>query len=123
MSRCLSDERLQAIADGESTGNDRHAIACPRCAERITARRRMTARLLGAGGTADRPESLRNQMRGRLAGGAERTPRGATTLRPVRHAPGWVWAGGAAAAIAILFVLVVVPGVDRRTTVSAAEIL
>jgi hypothetical protein len=123
MSRCLSDERLQAIADGESTGNDRHAIECPRCAERLEARRRMTARLIDAAGTADLPDSLRNQMRGRLADGAERIPRGATTLRPVRHVPGWVWAGGAAAAIAILFVLVVVPSVDRRTTVSAAEIL
>ena len=88
---------------------------------RLEARRRMTGRLIEAAGTDGLPGAVREAMRARLDGGA--APRGATTLRPVRRAPGWAWAGGAAVAIALLFFFVVVPGVDRRTTVSAAEIL
>jgi hypothetical protein len=62
-------------------------------------------------------------MRARLDSGSGVAPRGATTLRPVRRAPGWTWAAGAAAAAALAFFFIVLPGVDRRTTVSAAEIL
>ena len=72
------------------------------------------------GGSAGRRarHDARASRRGRAS-----APRGATTLRPVRRAPGWAWAAGAAAAAALVFFFVVVPGVDRRTTVSAAEIL
>jgi hypothetical protein len=124
MSRCLSDDELQAIADGESRSDSHpHTTECPRCAGRLEARRRMTGRLVDAAGTEGLPDAVRDAMRARLDRGAAGAPRGATTLRPVRHALGWVWAGGAALAIALLFFLVVVPGVDRQTTVSAAEIL
>ena len=121
MSRCWSDDELQAVADGERTASDPHLAECSNCAGRLEARRRLTARIVEAVGTGDLPAGRREAMRARLDGGT--APRGATTLRPVRHALGWAWAGGAAVAIALLFFLVVVPGVDRRTTVSAAEIL
>jgi len=124
MSRCLSDEELQAIADGESgTAGDPHATECASCAKRLEARRRITGRLVEAAGTAALPDAVRDAMRARLDAGGAGAPRGATTLRPVRRAPGWAWAAGAAAAAALVFFFVVVPGVDRRTTVSAAEIL
>jgi hypothetical protein len=48
---------------------------------------------------------------------------GATTLRTVRARSRWVWAVPVAAAAALLLYFVVVPGIDRQTTVSAAEIL
>ena len=124
MSRCLSDDELQAIADGERrTGGDPHATECPRCAGRLEARRRMTARLVEAAGTGAMPDAVRGAIRARLDSGAGDAPRGATTLRPVRRVHGWVWTAGAAAAAALLFFVIVVPGVDRQTTVSAAEIL
>jgi hypothetical protein len=123
MSRCLSDDELQAIADGENTVGHPHAIECANCAGRLEARRRMSARLVDAAGTGGLPDAVRAAMRTRLDGGGRAAARGATTLRPVRQAAGWVWAGGAAAAIALLLFFVVLPGVDRQTTVSAAEIL
>ena len=124
MSRCLSDDELQAIADGERrAGGDRHATECPRCARRLEARRRMTARLVEAAGTGAMPDAVRGAIRARFDAGAGDAPRGATTLRPVRRVPAWAWTAGAAAAAALLFFVIVVPGVDRQTTVSAAEIL
>jgi hypothetical protein len=44
-------------------------------------------------------------------------------LRPIRTLPRWAWAAPLAAAAAVLLFFVIVPGIDRRTTVSAAEIL
>jgi hypothetical protein len=124
MTRCLSDDELQAIADGESrTGSHPHTIECARCAGRLDVRRRMIGRLVDAAGTGGLPDGVRDAMRASLGDGAPGAPRGATTLRPVRRAPGWVWAAGAATAAALAFFFVVVPGVDRQTTVSAAEIL
>ena len=122
MLRCLSDDELQAIADGERAVSH-HATGCRRCAGRLEARRRATARLIEAAGTEDLPGAVRDAMRARLDSGSGVAPRGATTLRRVRRRPSWVWAAGAAAAAALAFVFVVLPGVDRRTTVSAAEIL
>src|SRR5204863_9947215 len=51
------------------------------------------------------------------------TSRGATTLRPGRRTRPWAWGVPLTAAATIALVLYVVPGIDRRTTVSAAEIL
>ena len=76
MSRCLSDDELQAIADGEGrTGGDPHTTECPHCAGRLEARRRMTARLVeaaGTGATARRgarcdPRAARRRRGGRAA--------------------------------------------------------
>jgi len=121
MSRCWSDDELQAIADGERTAVDPHLTRCSSCAGRLEARRQLTARVVESAGTGGLPDARRQAMRARLEGGG--APRGATTLRPVRRAPAWAWAGGGAVAMALLFFFVVLPGVDRRTTVSAAEIL
>ena len=123
MSRCMPDDELQAIADGERTADHPHLTGCPRCAGRLEARRRLTARLVEAAGTDGLPDTVRGAIRARLDAGDRSVPRGATTLRPVRHASSWVWAGGAIAVAALVFFFVILPGVDRQTTVSAAEIL
>jgi hypothetical protein len=124
MSRCLSDHELQSIVDGEgSAASYPHAAECPRCAGRLDARRRLTERVLVAAGRDDLPGAVRDAMRAHLDS-ADRVPvSGATTLRPVKRAPGWAWSAGLAAAAALLLFFVVLPGLDRQTTVSAAEIL
>ena len=121
MSRCLSDDELQAIADGE--GGDPHATECPRCAGRLEARRadhraprrRGRHRRPARRGARCDPRAPRRWRRG--------APRGATTLRPVRRAPGGYGPPARRPPRQLLFFFVVVPGVDRQTTVSAAEIL
>jgi hypothetical protein len=121
MSRCLTDSELQAIADNEAQPNDvAHAEQCPRCGDRLAARVRLIARAVDAAGTGDLPPGVRQAARTRLVGASTA---GATTLRPVRTVPKWAWAIPLAAAAAIALIVIVLPGVDRRTTVSAAEIL
>lgn len=124
MSRCLSDHELQSIVDGEGpAGSHLHITGCPRCADRLEARRRITERVIDGAGKDDLPGAVRDAMRARLVN-VDGTPAiGATTLRPVRGTPRWVWSAGLAAAAGVLLLFVVVPGVDRQTTVSAAEIL
>lgn len=121
MSRCLTDEDVQAIADREADpGQALHIEHCQRCAERLAARKRLIVRAVDAAGTGELPADARSAIRARLA---ETTAAGATTLRPVRRARRWAWGIPIAAAAAIVFAVYVIPGVDRRTTVSAAEIL
>jgi hypothetical protein len=121
MSRCLTDAELQALADREA-GPDAgaHVEQCQRCAERFATRVRLIARTVEAAGTGELRPSVRDTIRARLDAG---TPEGATTLRPVGHARRWTWGIPLAVAATIALVLYVIPGVDRRTTVSAAEIL
>jgi hypothetical protein len=121
MSRCLSDSDLQSIADHDARPDHvAHAQACARCGERLAARIRLISRVVDAAGTGDLPDGVRQAVRARLAG----TPAGgATTLRPIRSVPKWAWATPLAIAAAIALVAIVLPGLDRRTTVSAAEIL
>jgi hypothetical protein len=124
MSRCLSDHELQSIVDGEgSAASYPHAAECPRCAGRLDARRRLTERVLEAAGRDDLPGAVRDAMRAHLDSAGRAPVSGATTLRPVERAPGWAWSAGLAAAAALLLFFVVLPGLDRQTTVSAAEIL
>ena len=124
MSRCLSDHELQSIVDGEGPEvSHLHAIECPLCAKRLETRRAVTERVVDAAGRDDLPGAVRDAMRARLDRVDAAPAIGATTLRPVRGTPGWVWSAGLAAAAALLLFFVVVPGVDRQTTVSAAEIL
>jgi hypothetical protein len=121
MSRCLTDEQLQALADGEAVpGKGAHIAECQRCAERLAARKRLIARAIDAAGTTELPTDVRDAMRTRLD---RSTAAGATTLRPVRRAWRWAWWIPLTAAAVIALVVFVIPGVDRRTTVSAAEIL
>jgi hypothetical protein len=121
MSRCLNDYELQAVADNEaSPEQSTHAEHCPRCAERLAARVGLTARATTAAGSGELPPGVRDAIRSRL----HTTPgAGATTLRPIRTVPPWAWAAPLAAAAAVILFFVIVPGVDRQTTVSAAEIL
>lgn len=121
MTRCLSDDELQALADGEGPAADRrHADECPQCAARLQARVALNERVAAAVRAQDLPPARRETLRGRLASGAAG---GATTLRPVRTASRWIWPGLAAAAAILLLLFVVLPGIDRQTTVSASEIL
>lgn len=121
MSRCLNDSELQAVADTEAPPEQTaHAEQCPRCAERLAARMRLTARAIGAAGGAELPPRLREAIQSRLSVGPAA---GATTLRPVRTLPRWAWGVPVAAAAAIVLLMVVMPGIDRQTTVSAAEVL
>ena len=121
MSRCLNEYELQAVADNEaSPEHSTHAEHCPRCAERLAARVRLTARATTAAGSGELSPGVRDAIRSRLHGNQGA---GATTLRPIRTVPRWAWAVPLAAAAAVILVLVIIPGIDRRTTVSAAEIL
>ena len=121
MSRCLTDSELQAIADNEAQPADvAHAEQCPRCGERLAARVRLIARAVDAAGSGALPQDVRQAVRTRLIGASAA---GATTLRPVRAVPKWAWGIPLAAAAVIALIVIALPGVDRRTTVSAAEIL
>jgi hypothetical protein len=121
MSRCLNDYELQAVADNEASPEHcAHAAHCPECAERLAARVRLTTRATTAAGSGELPASIRDAIRSRLHGNPGA---GATTLRPIRTVPRWAWAAPLAAAAAAILFFVIVPGIDRRTTVSAAEIL
>lgn len=121
MSRCLNEYELQAVADNEAPAEHRaHVAECAACAGRVASRRRLTDRVVNAAGAAEIPDALRARMRTRLV---EMPATGATTLRTVRRTPRWAWGLPLAAAAALLLYFVVVPGIDRQTTVSAAEIL
>ncbi len=121
MSRCLNDDELQAVADNEAPPEHRaHVQQCAACTERAAARRRLTDRIIDAAGSIEMPGSMRAQTRTRVI---DAPAAGATTLRAVRKTPRWAWGVPLAAAAALLIYFVVVPGIDRQTTVSAAEIL
>ena len=121
MSGCLSEYELQAVADNEARREHQaHVERCAACAEKLAARRRLTERVGAAAASIELPDAVRARMRTRVI---DAPATGATTLRAVSKTPRWVWAVPAAAAAALLVYFVVVPGIDRQTTVSAAEIL
>ena len=121
MSRCLTDEEVQAIADREARPElVAHVERCRGCAERLGARTRLIGRAIDAVGVGEISPNARRTIRARLDRAAAD---GATTLRPVLPARRWMWALPLTASAAILLVVYVLPGIDRRTTVSAAEIL
>jgi len=121
MSRCLTDDELQAIADREAPlDHASHVEHCRPCTDRLDARTQLIARAVDAAGTGELPSDARAAIRARLG---RATSEGATTLRPVRRTRRWAWGIPLIAASAIALVVYVIPGVDRRTTVSAAEIL
>lgn len=121
MSRCLTDEELQAIADREGPPElAAHAQHCPRCSDRLAVRQRLLERTLHATGSDDFPPRARAAIKSRLDVGGQT---GATTLRHVRVARRWAWGVPVAGGAVIVLLFVVLPGIDRQTTVSAAEIL
>jgi hypothetical protein len=75
---------------------------------------------MSGAGSGEMPPRLREAIRSRLDAGSAS---GATTMRPVRTMPRWAWGVPVAAAAAVLLLMVVIPGIDRQTTVSAAEVL
>jgi hypothetical protein len=121
MSRCLTDDELQAIVDHEARANDvSHAEQCEQCAGRLAARVRLIARVEEAAGSSELRPAARNAILAQLG---HATAVGATTLRPGHRVRRWAWAIPLAAAAAIAIFVYVIPGIDRQTTVSAAEIL
>ena len=121
MSRCLTDAELQAIADHEAPSEHvTHVEGCQPCSERLAARSRLIARIEQAAGSGDLEPVTRSAILAQLA---RSTAAGATTLRPVGRVRRWAWAIPLAAAAAIALFVYVIPGIDRQTTVSAAEIL
>jgi hypothetical protein len=121
MSRCLTDVELQAIADHEAPPvHVTHIETCQPCAERLAARDRLIARVENAAGIGELAPATRRTMLAQLGRSAAS---GATTLRPVRRVRRWASAIPLAAAAAVALFVYVIPGIDRQTTVSAAEIL
>jgi len=121
MSPCLTDQELQAIADDEARPDvASHIEECRECAARLAARTRLLAEATAAAGTAELLPEARLAIRRRLERVAAE---GATTLRPVVRGRRWLWMIPLAAAATLLMMVYVLPGIDRRTTVSAAEIL
>ncbi len=121
MSRCLSEHEVQAVVDNEAAPEPRaHVEHCAACAERVAARRRLTDRVVRAAASVDMPAAMRAQTRDRVI---DAPAAGATTLRAVPTRQRWAWGVPLAAAAVLLLYFVVVPGIDRQTTVSAAEVL
>jgi hypothetical protein len=121
MSRCLTDDQLQAVADHEAPSVDvSHTEQCQQCAERLAARARLIARVEEGIGNDALPQDSRGAILAQLA---RTTAAGATTLRPEPGMRRWAWAIPLAAAAVIALFVSVIPGIDRQTTVSAAEIL
>lgn len=121
MSSCLNDSELQAVADNEAAPAHReHAERCAACGEKVAARRALTDRVVGAIASTTLNGGTRARLRTRLV---DAPVAGATTLRDVRRTRRWTWGVPLAAAAALVIYFVVMPTVDRQTTVSAAEIL
>jgi hypothetical protein len=117
----LNEYELQAVIDNEAPPEHHaHVADCASCTERVAARRRLTDRVVDAAGTAALTDATRARLRTRIV---DAPASGATTLRAVRNRPRWAWGVPLAAAAALLVYFVLVPGIDRQTTVSAAEIL
>lgn len=120
MTRCPSEYELQALADGEAPLHQAHVDGCEACAARVASRRRVTTLGVEAADAEELPAARREMLRRQIL---DAPVTGATTLRPAgAPASRWFVPLGLAAAAALL-VAVVVPTIDRGTTISAAEIL
>lgn len=134
MTRCLTDAELQIAADHGAEADARlraHVADCPECRARIQETRR-TLDTLGAltaqlpGPSIDLEQRVQQTLH---AGDTGRAPRerGATTMRPPQPRVAWhrrAWTSGlVAAALIVLAVFVIWPGISRESRLSAAEIL
>jgi hypothetical protein len=135
--RCLTEEQIQQLADGESSPEAAaHVAGCAACAERLRAR----ALLMDAlGRTLNPPAAVPPALGARVEEAlARESGRGATRLRDLsafrlkaedtggreRTRRRLAYSGLAVAAATLIGVLVIVPAVRRAdTTVSASEIL
>ena len=124
---CLNDSHIQALADGEGTGEmQRHVATCASCAARLHQREALIAEMRGA---IDPPVAIPSSVAFRLKADAT----GSTRLRPQTSAPRgfrlhaegkWLYGTLGIAAATILAVLFVAPAVRKNdATVSASEIL
>jgi len=124
---CLNDSHIQALADGEGTGEmRRHAAACASCAARLEQREALIAEMRGA---LAPPVAIPASVVIRL----EADAMGSTRLRadvPARRSfllqphGKWLYGTLGIAAATIIAVLFVAPAVRKNdATVSASEIL
>lgn len=119
---CLSDARIQAVADGEATQSEvDHVRTCSSCRARVNETQadiREFAREMSSIAVPAMPAPR--------SGPSTTLGAGATTLREqpstARTRPKWMLVGGAMAA-AILILFVVFPSIDPRTRLNASEIL
>jgi hypothetical protein len=130
MTNCLTDEAVQAVADDEADARARaHAAECPHCGARVEETRRALATLGALGDQLPAPPSdLARRVQQRMQEMGAARERGATTLRTAPSSSrAWragAWTSGlAAAALIVLAVFVVWPGMSRESHLSAAEIL
>jgi hypothetical protein len=124
--KCLTDIDVQMVVDGEANGAmTAHAVDCAGCRARVEARRLDMAaihRTLSAGAESVDP-ALEDRLRRAMADGTR--ARGATTLRgaPQRASSSRRWAWAAAAGVAAMVVIYVLPKLGAPTTLSASEVL
>ncbi len=123
---CLNDARLQAAAEGEATPAERdHLRACGACSARLADAHAAVAEFAHQMSELAVPPMLGARVAAAV-GRASADRRGATTLRDSGRAVPrrtWLFAGAALAATIVAIVFVLLPSVDPRTTLSAAEIL
>lgn len=129
MTNCLTGEAVQAVADDEADAKARaHVAECPHCRARVEETQRTLATL---GALADQlpapPIDLARRVQRTMQERGPGRERGATTLRTVPSPRAWragAWTSGlAAAALIVLALFVVWPGMSRESHLSAAEIL
>jgi hypothetical protein len=126
MSTCLSDARIQAVADDAAAPEEyAHVARCAECRAKV-AGAQQAIRAFGAAMTGNAPPSLERRIAAALNQAVASPRRGATTFAPARPQPwlrpAWLSLAGAVAAAALI-ALVVLPSLDTSSRLSAAEIL
>jgi hypothetical protein len=120
---CLTNPRIQAVADGESSSAEHeHVASCAGCTERVAMRRAQTASLAELSNGIEMPAESALRIEHSLA-----SNRGATRLRVPDQRRRWhppVWGTGGLVAATLAAVLFVAPMLKQDGgTVSAAEVL
>jgi hypothetical protein len=125
MSACLDDARIQAVADGEATPIEvAHGEGCVTCRTRVADARAAVHDFAHGMSNVNLPSMLAARVNAAVARPAAERSGATTLLRRPPQRPAWLFAGGAAAAVAVIaIVFVLLPSVDPETRLSAAEIL